>query len=139
MKQKTGFKQQRVLLSVMTVMLICALLSCDQIQQLVTPGGGPSAIKVGMVMELPGQIAGQYGTQLAVAQVNQEGGIFGTPLVLVVRGNDDNPDRSQLAQTRGYKGATSVLNYDANRHPTKSAVIVRIQGGRFRFHQQVEP
>jgi len=47
--------------------------------------------------------------------------------------------RNELAATRGYKGATTLLNYDENRHPKKSAVILRIQNGRVRFHLQVEP
>lgn len=47
--------------------------------------------------------------------------------------------RDKLAATRGYKGATSLLSCDENRHPKKSAVIMRIQNGQVRFHQQVEP
>jgi len=47
--------------------------------------------------------------------------------------------RDELAATRGYKGATMLLSYDENRHPKKSTVIMRIQDGRVRFHQQVEP
>jgi len=47
--------------------------------------------------------------------------------------------RDELVATRGYKGATSLLSYNENRHPKKSAVIMRIQNGRVRFHQQVEP
>ena len=47
--------------------------------------------------------------------------------------------RDQIAATRGYKGATSLLSYDENRHPTKSVVILTIRDGRVRFHQQVEP
>lgn len=47
--------------------------------------------------------------------------------------------RDELANTRGYKGATTLLSYDENRHPKKSAVIMRIQNGRVRFHQHIEP
>jgi len=52
---------------------------------------------------------------------------------------DKTAIRDELASTRGYKGATSLLSYDENRHPTKSAVIMRIQNGRVKLHQQVEP
>ena len=47
--------------------------------------------------------------------------------------------RDQIAATRGYSGATTLIGYDSNRHATKSAVILRIQGGQARFHQQIEP
>ncbi|MBM3240156.1 ABC transporter substrate-binding protein [Candidatus Poribacteria bacterium] len=47
--------------------------------------------------------------------------------------------RAQLAATQEYKGATTLLSYDADRHPTKSAVILKIQNGRVNFHRQVEP
>ena len=47
--------------------------------------------------------------------------------------------RDQIAATSGYSGATTLIGYDSNRHATKSAVILRIQGGRVRFHQQIEP
>jgi len=47
--------------------------------------------------------------------------------------------RDELAATRGYKGATSIASYDENRHPQKSAVIMRIHNGQVQFHQQVEP
>ena len=52
---------------------------------------------------------------------------------------DKTAIRDELASTRGYKGATSLLSYDENHHPTKSAVIMRIQNGRVKLHQQVEP
>lgn len=47
--------------------------------------------------------------------------------------------RDQLAATRGYKGATSVLSYSESRHPRKGAVIMQIKDGRFQLYQEVEP
>ena len=47
--------------------------------------------------------------------------------------------RDQIAVVRSYTGATTLIGYDSNRHATKSAVILRIQGGQVRFHQQIEP
>lgn len=52
---------------------------------------------------------------------------------------DKTAIRDELAATRGYKGATSILGYDENRHPKKSAVIMRIRNGGVQFHKQVEP
>ena len=47
--------------------------------------------------------------------------------------------RDELGATRGYKGATSILSYDENRHPQKSAVIMQIRDGEFRLYEEVEP
>ena len=47
--------------------------------------------------------------------------------------------RDEIAATRGYEGATSVWQYDQNRHPKKSAVIFRVNNGRMEFHQQIQP
>jgi len=57
------------------------------------------------------------------------------------RANSTDPQavRDAIAATRDYKGATSLLRYDENRHPQKSTVIMKIDGGRIRLHQQVEP
>ena len=47
--------------------------------------------------------------------------------------------RSQLAATKNYVGATTIVNYDENRHPTKSAVIFTIKDGKKQFYKQIEP
>jgi hypothetical protein len=46
--------------------------------------------------------------------------------------------RDQLVDTRGYEGATRIHSYDEDRHPIKSAVIMRIQDAQIKFYQQVE-
>ena len=52
---------------------------------------------------------------------------------------DPKAVRQQLAATENYIGATSVANYDENRHPTKSAVIFTIKNGEKQFHKQIDP
>jgi len=52
---------------------------------------------------------------------------------------DKEAIRDQLAATSGYLGATYIQNYDANRHPIKNAVIMKIQNGRSQFYKQIEP
>ena len=47
--------------------------------------------------------------------------------------------RQQLAATENYIGATTIANYDENRHPTKSAVIFTIENGEKQFHKQIDP
>ena len=95
-----NFKRQTVTAGLVASLLLAAfaLSGCDQIDQFTTPGA-PSAIKMGLVLELPSQITTQYGAQLAIAQINQEGGVLGFPLELVVKSNDDDPARSaQVAE-----------------------------------------
>ena len=47
--------------------------------------------------------------------------------------------RDQLSATENYVGATQIGNYDENRHPTKSSVILTIKNGEKQFHKQIDP
>ena len=59
----------------------------------------------------------------------------------IERAGSLDPDhiRQQLAATQNYSGATTIANYDENRHPTKSAVIFTIKNGKKQFHKQIDP
>ena len=59
----------------------------------------------------------------------------------VERAGSLNPNeiRQQLAATENYIGATTIASYNANRHPTKSAVIFTIKNGEKQFHKQIAP
>ena len=52
---------------------------------------------------------------------------------------DSEAIRDQLAATENYVGATSILRYNENRQPTKSAVIFTITNGEKQFYKQIEP
>ncbi len=52
---------------------------------------------------------------------------------------DPEKIRDQLATTENYIGATTIASYDANRHPTKSAVIFTIKDGQKQFFKQIDP
>ena len=52
---------------------------------------------------------------------------------------DPEKIRDQLAATENYIGATTIASYDANRHPTKSAVIFTIKDGQKQFFKQIAP
>jgi branched-chain amino acid transport system substrate-binding protein len=47
--------------------------------------------------------------------------------------------RDALAATRDYAGATGRIAFDAQRNPTKSAVVLTVKNGRFAFVQDVNP
>ena len=52
---------------------------------------------------------------------------------------DPEKIRDQLAATENYIGATTIANYNENRHPTKSAVIFTIVDGEKQFYKQIDP
>ena len=47
--------------------------------------------------------------------------------------------RDAFAGVSGYKGATTISHYDANRHPVKSLAIQVIRGGQVEHYKVVEP
>lgn len=47
--------------------------------------------------------------------------------------------RDAFAAVNGYKGATTISHYDANRHPVKSLTIQKISGGQVEHYKVVEP
>ncbi|MCG9131964.1 ABC transporter substrate-binding protein [Candidatus Poribacteria bacterium] len=47
--------------------------------------------------------------------------------------------RDAFAAVSGYKGATTISHYDANRHPVKSLAIQTISGGQVEHYKVVEP
>jgi len=47
--------------------------------------------------------------------------------------------RDALAATKTFPGATGLITFDAQRNPTKSAVVLTVKDGRFVFVQDVHP
>ena len=71
---------------------------CDQAQQLITPGT-PSSVKLGLLLDENQFISTRYGAQLALSEVNQQSGLFGIPIELVIRDTTGRPNRAeQLAE-----------------------------------------
>ncbi|HWA26896.1 MAG TPA: ABC transporter substrate-binding protein [Lacunisphaera sp.] len=55
-------------------------------------------------------------------------------------GTTDGPKlRDALADTRDFAGATGRITFDANRNPTKSAVVLVVKNGKFTFLQEINP
>jgi branched-chain amino acid transport system substrate-binding protein len=55
-------------------------------------------------------------------------------------GTTDGPAvRDALAATRNFPAVTGSITFDAQRNPTKSAVVLTIKGGQFHFVQSVTP
>ena len=47
--------------------------------------------------------------------------------------------RDALASTKDFAGVTGTISMDADRNPIKPAVVLRVEGGRFRFADSVAP
>jgi branched-chain amino acid transport system substrate-binding protein len=47
--------------------------------------------------------------------------------------------RDALASTRDFHGITGTITMDADRNPVKPAVVLKVEGGRFRFAESVAP
>ena len=55
-------------------------------------------------------------------------------------GTTDGPRlRDALAATKDFMGASGLITFDAQRNPTKSAVILTVKNGRFTFLQDITP
>jgi branched-chain amino acid transport system substrate-binding protein len=52
---------------------------------------------------------------------------------------DSSKIRDALAATKGFRGVTGVITFDANRNPVKSAVIIEIKGGKQVYRATVKP
>ena len=47
--------------------------------------------------------------------------------------------RDALAETQDYPGVTGTITMDADRNPIKPAVILKVEGGKFRFVESIAP
>jgi branched-chain amino acid transport system substrate-binding protein len=47
--------------------------------------------------------------------------------------------RDAIAATKGYEGVTGTTTMDKDRNPTKSAVVIEVKDGQFKFVQSVAP
>ncbi|MSU47512.1 MAG: ABC transporter substrate-binding protein [Opitutus sp.] len=55
-------------------------------------------------------------------------------------GTTDGPKlRDALAATKNFKGVTGVITLDAQRNPTKSAVVLQVKDGKFVFVETIAP
>lgn len=52
---------------------------------------------------------------------------------------DPIPLKNAIAATKDFPGVTGQISLDENRNPTKSAVIIRVEDGKFRYLETVNP
>jgi branched-chain amino acid transport system substrate-binding protein len=44
-----------------------------------------------------------------------------------------------LAETKDFPGVTGTITLDADRNPSKSAIVLRVDGGKFTYLETVAP
>jgi len=55
-------------------------------------------------------------------------------------GTTDGPKlRDALAATKNFAGVTGRITLDAQRNPTKSAVVLQVREGKFQFVESIAP
>ena len=47
--------------------------------------------------------------------------------------------QTALAATRNFPGVTGTITLDADRNPAKSAIVVRVDDGKFNYLETVSP
>ena len=52
---------------------------------------------------------------------------------------DKSKVRDALAATKNFKGVTGMITLDAQRNPTKSAVVLQVRDGKFQFVASINP
>ncbi len=52
---------------------------------------------------------------------------------------DRSKIREALAQTQNFEGVSGVITFDENGDPSKSAVIMEIVDGAFRYYKSFQP
>lgn len=59
----------------------------------------------------------------------------------ITRANSAEPQkiRDALAQTKNFEGATGIITLDKNRDATKTAIIKKVENGKFVYDSKVEP
>lgn len=78
------------------VLLIILLPACDVVQDVINSASStPARLQVGLILSVDRRISTRYGAELALAQINDEGGIF-QPLHLLIR--DSQGDAQKAAQ-----------------------------------------
>lgn len=130
--QLSVFKHKTLQLSLLASLLIavCVIFGCvDDVEQIVTPSA-PDTVKIGLVIPMELEIGTRYGAQLAMSQINQEGGILGCPLELVIKDGQDNPELfAKLAEELITKdGVVALVGANFSRNALKVGPVAQRYG-----------
>ena len=130
--QLSVFKHKAIQLSFLASLLIvvCIMLGCvDDLKPIIGPGT-PDTVKVGVIVPFELQVSTRYGVQLAMSQINQEGGILGRPLELVIKDNKNNPELSAklVEELITQDGTVALVGPNFSRNSLKAAPVAQGYG-----------
>lgn len=66
---------------------------------------------------------------------------YGVVLKAIKRAGSDDPIkiRDEIAKTKGYKGATGIINIDEHGNAIKSAVVLKVENGTWKYVTTINP
>ena len=115
-----------------------ALLTVAAITQRVSPAVAAEPVKVGFVAALSGQSAKsgegiRRGLEVAIDEVNGQGGVLGRPLVLVSRDDESNPAKGQIAAREMIDREGVVALFGGLDSPVSQAIVPIANGAKVPF------
>lgn len=82
----------------------------------------------------------EYGTDpLALAALGYDAMNFLADGIRRAHGTEPAALQAALAATANFPGVTGTITLDADRNPAKSAIVLRVDGGRFNYLETVSP
>jgi len=128
---KLFFRRKLTIFSFLFSLLIVlfTFLSCNELGEILQPAP-PETVKFGLILPFKLHLNTKYGAQLAMSQVNREGGILESPLELVIRDNKDEPELSaKLAEELiTQENVVAIIGPDFSRHALRVAPVAQSYG-----------
>ena len=114
----TSFFLMSVIFSACFFLMSVIFSACDQIQRVVSPAKMDAPIKIGLLYSSPVPGTTRNGAELAVTQLNQEGGVNGIPIQLIAKDDKNDKERSvALAKELIHKeGVLGIIGPDWSVH-----------------------
>ena len=115
-----------------------ALLAAAATTQRVSPAAAAEPVKVGFVAALSGQSAKsgegiRRGLEVAIDEVNGQGGVLGRPLMLVSRDDESNPAKGQIAAREMIDREGVVALFGGLDSPVSQAIVPIANGAKVPF------
>ena len=126
--EKTGLRRVATYGLLASLFLITTMLfGCEQIQRVVFTGSRDASIRIGFLYSSPLPGTTRNGAELAVHQLNQEGGVNGIPIHLIARDDKHDTSRSvELAEELITKeGILGLIGPDWSRHALRVAPVAQ--------------
>jgi branched-chain amino acid transport system substrate-binding protein len=74
-----------------------------------------------------------------LAALGYDSGLILADAIKRANGTDGPALRDAINKTKGFVGVTGTITLDANRNPVKSAVVLKVDGGKFKYQTTINP